>query len=85
MSENKIVVMTERQVEELIQRTIRETLADQANFQRRWVTVNEACEYLSISRWTLDQKTRTGKIKSYKIDSMIRYLVSDLDDALLND
>lgn len=83
MAETKIVVMTEKQLEEFIQRTIRDTLADQANFQRRWITINEACEYLSISRWTLDQKTRTGKIRSYRIDNMIRYLVSDLDEALM--
>ena len=82
-SKTKIVVMSEEELEALIKRTIQETLADQANFQNRWLTVNEACEYLKISRWTLDNRTRTGQIPSYKLEKLVRYLASDLDEALL--
>lgn len=82
-SKTKIVVMSEEELEALIKRTIQETLAGQANFQNRWLTVNEACEYLKISRWTLDNRTRTGQIPSYKFEKLVRYLASDLDEALL--
>lgn len=84
MSDTKIIVMTEKQVEELIKRTIRDTLSDRANFQHRWLTINEACEYLKVSRWSLDQRTRQGKIPVYRDGGLIRYLASDLDDVLLN-
>lgn len=83
MNKTKIVVMSEGELEEIIKRTIRETLGDQANFQKRWLTVNEACEYLQISRWTLENRTRTGQIPSYKLEKLVRYLASDLDQALL--
>ena len=46
---------------------------------KRLLNVNEAADYLSISRSKLYQLTDKGKIQSIKIDGSRRFDVCDLD------
>lgn len=43
------------------------------------LTLNEAADYLHISRSFLYKLNQSGAIKSYKIGRIYRFMVSDLD------
>lgn len=45
-------------------------------------TVNEAAEYLTISRTTLSAHSKNGLIKSYRLSGRVMYKTSELDEAL---
>ena len=46
------------------------------------LTLNEAADYLNISRSFLYKLNKSGKVRSYKFGRVYRFLVSDLDEFL---
>lgn len=64
-----------------------ELLEKERNGTRRFLTKEEAAEYMGMSSYTLDEYQRLGKlaIPSVKIGSMVRYDIKDIErygDAL---
>lgn len=58
-----------------------ELLEKERNGTRRFLTKEEAAEYMGMSPYTLDEYQRLGKlaIPSVKIGSMVRYDIKDIE------
>jgi len=48
----------------------------------RLLTIDEACEYLGVSRVTLWKYSSEGKIKKHQLGSKVYYKLSSLEAAL---
>lgn len=84
-SKTKIVVMSEDELEELIERAVEKALLKRENFTRKWLNQKEACEYTGYNRSTLNERTREGLLPVYRDGKSVRYLISDLDNLFLNE
>lgn len=82
MSETKIVVMSEDELEALIERAIEKALSKRESFTRKWLTQKEACEYVGVSRQTLRTREIEGKVTGYRDGQAVRYLIEDLDNMV---
>ncbi|MCC9626748.1 helix-turn-helix domain-containing protein [Thalassospira sp. MA62] len=80
-SKTKIVVMSEEELENLIERVAEKTLEKKGKIPRNWLNQNEACEYLRVSRSTLYVLEATGDLIVYRNGKNVRYLISDLDNV----
>lgn len=80
-SETKIVVISEEELEDLIERAVEKALTKRGSFTRKWLTQREACEYIGVSRQTLRTREIEGKITGYRDGQAVRYLISDLDNV----
>lgn len=82
MSKTKIVVMSEDELEALIERAIEKALSKRESFTRKWLTQKEACEYVGVSRQTLRTRENEGKVTGYRDGQAVRYLIEDLDNMV---
>lgn len=82
MSKTKIVVMSEGELEDLIERAIEKALSKRGSFTRKWLTQKEACEYVGVSRQTLRTREIEGKVTGYRDGQAVRYLIEDLDNMV---
>lgn len=82
MSKTKIVVMSEDELEALIERAIEKALSKRESFTRKWLTQKEACEYVGVSRQTLRTREIEGKVTGYRDGQAVRYLIEDLDNMV---
>lgn len=82
MDKTKIVVMSEGELEELIERAVEKALSKRERFTRKWLTQKEACEYVGVSRQTLRTREIEGKITGYRDGQAVRYLIEDLDNMV---
>lgn len=82
MSKTKIVVMSEDELEALIERAIEKALSKRGSFTRKWLTQKEACEYVGVSRQTLRTREIEGKVTGYRDGQAVRYLIEDLDNMV---
>lgn len=48
----------------------------------RWMTAEEAAEFLRVNRSTVYELTRAGKLPHRKIGKVVRYVRRELDDYL---
>lgn len=85
MSKTKIVVMSEEDLEDLVERAIEKALLKRESFTRKWLNQREACEYAGYNRATLNERTRVGLLPVYRDGKSVRYLISDLDNLFLNE
>lgn len=46
---------------------------------KRWFTIQEGADYLSLSRWTIMGLIKTGKIPASRVGRSVRLDVQDLD------
>ena len=82
MSKIKIVVMSEDELEDLIERAVEKALSKRGSFTRKWLTQKEACEYVGVSRQTLRIREIEGKVTGYRDGQAVRYLIEDLDNMV---
>lgn len=82
MSKTKIVVMSEDELEDLIERAVEKALSKRGSFTRKWLTQKEACEYVGVSRQTLRIREIEGKVTGYRDGQAVRYLIEDLDNMV---
>lgn len=80
-SKTKIIVMSEEELENLIERVVEKTLEAKGHSTRKWLTQKEACKYVGMSRQTLRTREIEGKITGYRDGQAVRYLISDLDNV----
>lgn len=81
-SKTKIVVMSEEELENLIERVVEKTLEKKGHFTRKWLTQKEACKYVGMSRQTLRTREIEGKVTGYRDGQAVRYLIEDLDNMV---
>jgi excisionase family DNA binding protein len=43
------------------------------------LTLNEACDFLKVSRWTIYRMIKSGRLPAFKINEEWRFLLSDLE------
>ena len=48
----------------------------------KWLTQDEAEDYLGVSRTTLYRWRKDGRLKAYRAGNVVRYKQEDLDAAL---
>lgn len=82
MSKTKIVVLSEDELEALIERAVEKALSKRESFTRKWLTQKEACEYVGVSRQTLRTREIEGKVTGYRDGQAVRYLIEDLDNMV---
>ncbi|KGI83857.1 hypothetical protein JY98_15505 [Exiguobacterium mexicanum] len=82
MDKTKIVVMSEGELEDLIERAVEKALSKRGSFTRKWLTQKEACEYVGVSRQTLRTREIEGKVTGYRDGQAVRYLIEDLDNMV---
>ncbi|RZD16600.1 MAG: DNA-binding protein [Candidatus Acididesulfobacter guangdongensis] len=61
--------------------TVLETVLSKisANINKKWLTLNEAAEYLRISDRNLRKLAKNSKLPFYKLEGKILFKVSELD------
>lgn len=82
MNKTKIVVLSEDELEALIERAVEKALSKRGSFTRKWLTQKEACEYVGVSRQTLRTREIEGKVTGYRDGQAVRYLIEDLDNMV---
>lgn len=85
MNKTKIVVLSEDELEALIERAVGKSLSKRESFTRKWLNQQEAGEYVGYDRTTLNERTRAGILPVYRDGRSVRYLISDLDNLFLNE
>lgn len=67
------------EIAESVVRKMGNIVPDQKPSLQPLMSRKEAAEYLNISERSLDDLTKNGKIKYLKINSVVRFRLSDLD------
>jgi excisionase family DNA binding protein len=83
----KRILLSELTTEELqimIGDSVREVFQEQNLTEKKlkYLSRYEAAEYLDVSLPTLDDYTKSGKVKGYRLGKKIKYLESDLINAM---
>ena len=76
--------LTPEELQRMIGDSIREVFREQ-NFPEnklKYLSRNNAAKYLDVSLPTLDDYTKSGKVKGYRLGKKIKYLESDLINAM---
>ncbi len=87
MSTNTILLqnVSQEELKELIRQSVREEIQAFSPPQRKeneYLTRKEVKELLKISLPTLNEHTKTGKLKGYRIGGRVLYLRNDIENSL---
>lgn len=77
-----IVTLSAKQLEQLINRSIKEAVAELKPNQKRYLSVDEVAELLSLSKKTIQNLTKDKTLPSIKLGSSVRYDFKDIEQAL---
>jgi len=57
---------------------------EQSVQETKWFTINEACDYIRVTKPTLWAMSKRGVIKKYYIDGQPRYKKSEIDASFMS-
>ncbi|TCZ73457.1 helix-turn-helix domain-containing protein [Flaviaesturariibacter aridisoli] len=84
--QERLMLITEPELTNLITKAINkafETLkAVQEQKGEEWLTFDEACKYLGVSKPTLRKLTKGYKLTAYPVGRQIRYNKQELDQSI---
>jgi len=81
-----LCIPSEDKLKEIISETVREEIKKisppSPPVQIEFLTRKEVCKLLQVSPVTLNEWTKTGIIKGYRLNSRIRYKRADIENSL---
>ena len=81
----KHVFLTEEELYELLRTAVLTTLKEMEEDKEQpdeWLTRKQAAAYYQISLASIDNYVRDGRIKKHRVGKSVRFLKSELDEAM---